>query len=46
LASKDEIVRKNEETLVLESIIVREKTAALVTELDALQVISLICSHR
>jgi hypothetical protein len=47
LASDDEISRKNEETLQLESI-VRERTAqmtALAAELDVLQVLSLIWSH-
>jgi hypothetical protein len=44
LGFKDEIIMKNEETMVPGSI-VREKTAALVAELHVLHVISLICSH-
>ncbi|GJN01819.1 hypothetical protein PR202_ga19119 [Eleusine coracana subsp. coracana] len=46
-ALEDEINRRNEETLELESA-VRERTAqtaALIAELDVLQVIRLICSH-
>jgi hypothetical protein len=47
LASDDEISRKNDKTLQLESI-VRERTAhmtGLAVELDVVQVLSLVCSH-